>query len=267
MMRFLAFVLALLLAGCSEPEIDKEKSKESLSKVKSSLSSEKLQEFEEAWKTVAMSAFSDAMKQSLSGDVDADHAPDAFLERMDGMTADEVISYADSIKRAKKRQERRQAIQEIKELREQRKSAMAAEGSLSQFEVVRSRFYKREERFGRDQPIVELTVKNNTNHAISRAFFEAELRSPDREVPWLKDKFNYEISGGVEPGERQEWSLAPNQFSDWGSVEERNDMVLIVEPYKLEGPDGETLYEADWSEEDEERLQTLVEGYGEYLEN
>ncbi len=38
-------------------------------------------------------------------------------------------------------------------------------------------------------------------------------------------------------------------------------MVLVVNPYRLDGPGGEPVYEADWDEEDEERLQTLRKEY------
>lgn len=266
MRRFLFLSLCLFLFGCSEPKIDKETPEESVAELKSSLSSEELQEFEEALNTVTVNAASDAMQQAFTDDLDPDAVAEDFVEKLDGMTADDVISYADSIERAKVQEERRQALQEIEELRKKRKTVKKAEASLSQFEVDRSRFYKRERRFGTDQPVIELTVENNTEHAVSRAYFESELRSPDREVPWLEESFNYEISGGIEPGERQTWELAPNMFSDWGDVEERSDMVLIVEPYRLDGPDGEPLFEADWDQSDEERLNTLVDEYGEYLD-
>lgn len=266
--RYILLAFALLLVGCSEPTIDKDRPKESLSEVKAELSGEKLQEFEEAWQTLATSAVSEAMSTALSGEeIDAEATADSYLDRVDGLTADGVIALADSVEKARERKKRREAVEKIKELREQKRRAKRAEDSLAQFKVVHSDFYKREQRFRGDQPIIELTVVNETDHAISRAYFDATLESPDREVPWLEERFNYEISGGVEPGERHEWQLSPNMFSDWGNVEERSDMVLKVEPYKLDGPGGDALYEANWSESDEKKLQELLDEYGEHVDD
>jgi len=265
--RVLFLSLLLLVAGCSEPTIDKENPKESLSKVKSSLSPEKLQKFEDAWTTVSMNAASDAMGSALTeGDDEAMNAFDSYLAQVDGMTADDVIAYADSIERAKKRKERREAVKRIKELRQMKREAKRAEDSLSQFRVLQSTFRMREREFMGAQPVVELTVQNGTDHAISQMYFDATLESPDREVPWLEDRFSYEISGGIEPGERKNLQLAPNQFSEWGDVDQREDMELRVNLFRLDGPDGEALFEADWTKEEEQELQRLMKEYGEHIE-
>lgn len=42
-------------------------------------------------------------------------------------------------------------------------------------------------------------------------------------------------------------------------------MVLRVKPYQLDGPEGDALYEADWSESDEKKLQELIDEYGEHV--
>lgn len=267
MVRYIALTFALFLFGCSEPAIDKDRPKESLSEVKAELSPEKLQEFEQAWQTVATSAVSDAMSMAFSGeDVNAEAAADSYLDRVHGMTADEVIALADSIERAKKRKERREAIQRIKELREMKGAAQRAEDSLSQFRVLQSTFRVEEREFMGGQPVVELTVENGTDHAISQVYFDATLESPGREVPWLEDRFNYEISGGIEPGERKNWELAPNQFSEWGDVQDRPDMELNVDLFRVDGPDGDPLFEAEWTEEEEKELQNLLDEYGEHVE-
>lgn len=83
------------------------------------------------------------------------------------------------------------------------------------------------------------------------------LASPGRSVPWLKEKFSYKISGGLEPGEAVNWNLAPNMFSDWGKVEGAPDMVLTVEVLSLDGADGNTLYSLTYSDHDQKRLDAL----------
>ena len=62
------------------------------------------------------------------------------------------------------------------------------------------------------EPMIELTVKNGTSETVSCAYFEGAIASPGRSVPWYKDTSNYEIQGGIEPGETATWELAPNQL-------------------------------------------------------
>ena len=134
--------------------------------------------------------------------------------------------------------------------------------NLSQFVVEHTRFYKREQIYGGPEPITDLKVHNKSKYAISRVYFDAVLRSPGRSVPWLEKSFNYAISGGLEPDESAEWTLAPNRFSEWGQVKYRKDMVLELTPNRLDGPHGEKLYAVDWSSYDEERLASLIEKLG-----
>ena len=113
------------------------------------------------------------------------------------------------------------------------------------------------------QPIIELTVKNGTEQAVSRAYFEGTIASPDRSVPWHKDTFNYSISGGLEPGEEATWNLAPNMFSDWGKVDAPAEAIFTVTVEQLDGADGEPIYSTrELSERDLERLNELKKKYG-----
>lgn len=114
----------------------------------------------------------------------------------------------------------------------------------------------------REQPIIELTVKNDTNQSISRAYFEGTIASPNRSVPWHKDSFNYSISGGLEPGEKASWSLAPNMFSKWGSIDAPTDAVFTVTVTQLDGADNQPIYSVkDFTEYDQKRLKKLKERY------
>jgi hypothetical protein len=138
---------------------------------------------------------------------------------------------------------------------------------LAKFEVKRSRFYKRKQGtyYVTEEPIIELTVMNGTDKAVSRAYFTGTLASPNRSVPWIKDDFNYEISGGLEPGEEVTWYLAPNMFSDWGEVDAPKDAVLTVEVKQLDGPDGEEMYSVNnFGEDEQERLEELLANYPEF---
>lgn len=238
-----SLLLVVALMGCSEPTLDTDDLESSMEEVQESLSEDEKETFEDAWDTIGM--------EVLAGDID-----------IDGKTADDVIDRAEEVRAERERQAREEAHQEIEELREQREAAMAAREKLEAFEVERSRYYMQERRFGGDQPIVEMTVTNGTDHAVSRAYFEGVVTVPDREVPFVDETFNYSISGGIEPGETQTWELAPNQFSEWGTVDYRDDMVLTVETTRIDDANEDPLFEADWGERDQDRLDTLVEEYG-----
>jgi hypothetical protein len=69
-----------------------------------------------------------------------------------------------------------------------------------------------------NEPVLSFTITNKGDVPAKRIFLEGTLQTPGRAVPWVKDSFNYEIPGGLEPNESQRLDLAPNMFSDWGKV-------------------------------------------------
>ncbi|NQZ57868.1 MAG: hypothetical protein HRT88_10450 [Lentisphaeraceae bacterium] len=136
--------------------------------------------------------------------------------------------------------------------------------------MLRSRCSYEKGRF-RTEAVIELKLKNNTGHAISRAYFSGVLSSPGRSIPWVKETFNYSISGGLEPGEKVTWNLTPNMFGGWSKApKNRKDMILTVDVTRIDGADGKAIYDAEFSKRDEEeladlkqRLVKLKEGLGE----
>ena len=264
LMYGMAAVFALVMAGCSDPKIDAstdETMKVSAQKVRESLPESKRVEFDEALQILV---FSQINMQDLfsEGAVGAGNLEGKMRNALDGKTAEEVIAEADRIKAERQAREQAQALEEIRELEEKRQASVEARDELKKFEVLRSRFYMRERDFMGKQPIIELTVKNGTNSPVSRAYFEGTIASPNRSVPWLKDTFNYSISGGLELGEEATWNLAPNMFSDWGKVDAPADAIFTVTVEMLDGPDGETLYSTrDFGERESQRLSELKRKY------
>lgn len=252
--------LALSLAACSKPTIDTssdESMKTSIGKVRDSLSDETKQKFDEALQIVAFSNIE--LKDIFAGGAAAAGSMESKMkEALQGKSGDEVIALAESIKKERADKERIQALSEIKELEAKKAKAEQARSELAKFTVERSRFYKQRQEFMGPQPIIELTVVNGTSHAISRAYFKGTIASPGRSVPWLKDDFNYEISGGLEPREKATWTLSPNMFSEWGSTDFPADAVFTVEVEQLDGANGESLFSVrDFSEDDRSRLAEL----------
>ncbi len=158
---------------------------------------------------------------------------------------------------------RKQALEEISELETKRVESESTYEQLKKFQVIHSQFIMREQEFKNKQPIIVLTVKNETEQAVSRAYFEATLASPGRRDPWYKDRFNYIISGGLKPGEEATWSLEPNMFSGWAKVDAPTDAALTVTVEEIDGADGKSIYVTrEFTERDRERLDELKKKYG-----
>lgn len=264
-LKSLALVMSLtMLAGCSDPKIDvssDENMKTSVQKVRSSLPESKKGEFDNAMKVLALSNL-DMKNIFTQGTTGAGEFEGKVKESLKGKTGEQVIAEADRILKERKERERQQALKEIQELETKKIAAESSRGELQKFQVIRSRFYMQEQEYGGKQPIIELTVKNGSGKAVSRAYFEGTVASPGRSVPWHKDVFNYSIAGGIEPGEEANWTLAPNRFSDWGKVDVPADAVFTVTVEQIDGADGKSLYSTmEFSENDNERLSDLKKKY------
>jgi hypothetical protein len=135
--------------------------------------------------------------------------------------------------------------------------ADSARASLAKFVVEKSRFYWAEGALG-EEPVIEVTLRNDTGQTVSKFYTKAVLASPGREAPWIDSGFNYEIPGGLKSGERQNLKLAPNRFGDWGNApKDRNDMILTVAVERLDGAGGERLFDVKFSSEDAAQLTAL----------
>lgn len=113
--------------------------------------------------------------------------------------------------------------------------------SLPLFVINTARFYYSDNAI-LSTPVIELSVTNNTRHSISRAYFEGRLMTPGRSIPWVEDKFNYEIPGGVEPGESKTWELSPNMFGEWSKAPKNTtDLKLQVKVLRLDDENGNSI--------------------------
>jgi hypothetical protein len=236
--------------------------KKSLEKVRAGLPENDREKLDQAIQDIAFEdlGLDDLLVAGKTGD--ALGLAEKIRQTLDGKTGAEILAQAQEIRAERERKEREQALQEIQELRSKASAAEQAAKELKAFQILRSRFYKRPQRYGRPEPIIELTVVNGTKFAISRAYFRGTIASSGRAVPWLRDEFNYSISGGLEPGERATWKLAPNTFSDWGRVDAPPDAVFTVEVIKLDGPDNQPVLDAEGlSDFEKERLAKLEEEF------
>lgn len=267
-MRFYKLIpiclFAALAAGCGEPKLDgksEQSFKDSMEKMTKGMSVEQKEQLQKNVMTVAMGDIS--LGDIMAGRVSADQQINKIRTQLDGKTAKDVSAQADKVRAAREEKEKQQALQEIKELQETKALAERDRKELEKFEVLKSRFYIKEDKYGiSKQPIIELSVKNGTTVPVSRAYFKGTIASPGRSVPWLTDTFNYKVRGGLEPGETGSWDLAPNMFSDWGKVDAPQDAVFTVEVYRIDGPDEKPAFNAEGlSESKQKRLESLSKKY------
>lgn len=275
MRRLLLFlILSMLILGCSKPRtIDsstEESFKTSIETIKSTLGNDEKEEFEEALAAVLLSGIS----KILDPNFNPDDTFSAARESLNGKTAEEVIAQGKIViaeRKAKQLEQLRYEFKEVKEkiaeLETSKLKANQDKEELKNFRVTRSRFYFNENDF-MTEPVIEMTVINDTEHPISKVHFHGVLATPGRSVPWVAEDFNYKISGGLEPGEKVTWHLAPNMLSEWWKApKDRQDMVLTVATTRIDGPDGEPVYNSEFSEFDETRLADLKSRLAKIKEN
>lgn len=261
MKRLLILAICAALAACEKPTIDAssdESFKDSLEKVAASLPEDRRGQLKSDVAYLAMQTVDlGAIMSGKSPDDVAGNMRTQFA----GKNGEQIIAQAAAARAEQERREREQALAEIQELLTKQHDAREAAAQLALFKVTRSRFYKKDGYIGAE-PIIEIALTNGTDNAISRAYFRGTIASHGRQVPWLSEEFNYEISGGIEPGESASWSLSPNRYSEWGRVKAPEDAVFTVEVYRLDGPDGEALYDGSGlSEREQQRLSVLQEKF------
>ncbi|WP_267268509.1 DUF6694 family lipoprotein [Pseudomonas protegens] len=264
-MRILIGIVAVaLLAGCGEKKIDgatEESFKKSIGAVSESLPAEKRDQFKQDVILLSMKGID--LAGVMSGKQTPQSVLDTARQEMDGKTAAQIMDQASTVRLEREKREKEQALAEIQELTSKKNSAESAKIQLQAFTVSKSRFYLESQKYiSQKKPFIELSVKNGTAQAISRVYFKGTIASPDRSIPWFSDVFNYEIPGGLEPGEKADWVLGPNPFSDWGKVDAPADAIFTVEVYRLDGADKKALYSSEGlSEESQKRLEALQKKY------
>lgn len=259
--RILAILMIGIIAGCSKPVADtstEATTTSSLKKVRESLPESEQAKFDEALKEIIGSHIS--LAGFMSG-----QSPDSIRQQalgdVNGKNGEQIIAEGEHIKADRAAKEKEQALKEIADLEAKAKAANEARKKLAEFQVIKSRYFVRHTDF-MDQPIIQLTVKNGTDKAISRAYFHGVVASKGRAVPWISEDFNYQIAGGLQPGEKATWRLAPNPFSSWGSTKVPSDAIMTVTVVMLDGADGKTLYDGQGlSDSEQSRLKELKQQY------
>ena len=255
----------LLIAGCADPKIDTSSMPAavvSIEKVRDSLPTYKRDEFDQALKIIAMSSFS-GMSALQPGRMNAAEIAESANAYMHGLTGDQVIERADEMLRQRRARERDQALRTLSRLEEKEANAEAAQQQLAQVSIDRARYYLASSPFGALEPVIELEVSNDSEESIAELQLRGVLRSANRDVAWVDETFYYVISGGLAPGERATWSLAPNRFGPWGNDQIPRDVQLTLTLKGVKDAQGQRLWHAPpLTEAETERLAALRAEYG-----
>lgn len=266
------FGALLLITACGEVKIDgsdQEAIESSMVEVRATLPASKQETFDKSVEAILF----DGVGNIFEAAANPEGIQSKFRERVDGMTAQDILTEGEKIlaerearRLEKVAKEREQAVGELAELDLKIEALLGEKAKtendakdLKGVKVLRSRFFYRENSYSQD-PIIEVTVKNETTHPISRIYFHGTLATAGRSIPWVKEDFNYSVSGGLEPNEEATWSLAPNAFGEWGKApKDRNDMILTVEVLRIDGADDEAVLNSEFPKYKQDQLITLQE--------
>lgn len=266
LLRLPALSLTLLVvAGCSDPKIDTSSMPAavvSVEKVRDSLPTYKRDEFDTALKIIAMSSFSDIDLFNPQR-MNAAEIAESANAYMHGLTGDEIIERADEMLRQRRAREREQALQTLNRLEAKQASAQRAQENLAQVSIDSARYYLSTSPYGALEPVIELTVTNRSEQAISELTLHGLLESPERDITWVDETFYYVIAGGLAPGETDTWSLAPNRFGPWGNEQIPTGVELSLTLSGVNDADGKPLWNAPpLTDSESARLETLRTEYG-----
>lgn len=274
----LTAVCLSVFVSCGPKKLDMTSSAstdESVKALVKALSPEGQKQFEAAVADIIKTAFQKHMTDFAGGNSDGalKTATVDIAAALHGRTADEVVAQGakakqelleaqEKEKQAQRDREKQQALLELNELTEKWETMKANRELLTKLEVKKSRLKKSEGMFSLSDKTIEISVANKTGKAVSKIAFQALLKSPGREVPWLDERFNYEIKGGLQPDEEATWHLEPGFGGAWREVELKPDMVFTVTPIVIFDSQGTEINANDNLEELATRMDALRNAVG-----
>ena len=262
------FLLVLALANCQGNEKTYDGSsigalEKSASVIEQNMTISQKRELHDAISNIAISQLT--ANDIMSNSYNKEAANEKLLKALDGKTAKQVIEESKRITDEREAVIRRSAIRTIKQLEEKERQAELDKIKLKKFVIVNSKFYKISSGgTAKVQPVIEFTVRNETGHTISKAYFNIIIESPGKKTPWFTTNTYHIFPRNLNPGEEVSWKLLPGSTSYWWKVNAPDDATMKVMTYELEGPKGNQLYSSKGLSEYEQGL--LEEYKDKYLE-
>lgn len=246
MKRYVVSVLgaALLLAGCS-PKINTDNPKDyasSIAKITAEMSDDEKADFREAMLAILF----DGSRTSSGALEGTDLSAPLFMaagDRIKGKTAPQIIKLGLETKIAALDGDIKQVVADVQRMQKQIDQHKAV---FDNIHLDNARYFITNDYI--IKPALAFKVTNNSKIPIARIFVHGLLTSPGRTIPWVSDNFNYEFSGGLEPGESQHLDLAPNMFGAWkvdDRYSRRDDLKLELTLVNVEDASGKRLLDGD----------------------
>ncbi len=260
--KMMVFILtAALLAACSSDSkfnaSSPETTKESISRLKYALPESRRPEFERAIRTILQGS----LRTNDPAAESAEMTEEVRLS-LDGKNAEQIIAEAARVKGEREKQEMNLERQELAALEAKYKSFLDAGDQLAHFRILSSRFYIRRDEMLGEKPVIEMKVKNETHYTVYSVYLECSLSGAEA-APSDRKKLQYDIHGGLQPGQMSHWYLSPDAFFDWENMKIPRKPGLKISVVRIDGPDGNALFAArELSEPEMKRLAELKLKYG-----
>lgn len=246
---------ALMLSACS-PTVDTSNPQnysESITKMTDGMTEEKKAEFREALLAIAFNG--------TGGDIGlmktVDLGSPIFLgaaERIKGKSAPEIIKLGYETRIAALDSQMKETVSKVQRMQSQRDKYKAVFDNIhldnARYYVINSGFM--------EQPVISFEITNNSKIPIARIYVHGVLTSQGRSIPWVSNGFNYEFSGGLEPGEAERLHLEPNLFGEWKADDrysKRDDLKLSLTLDNVENASGETLLDGELGDVEGQKLE------------
>ena len=234
---------AFILIGCGdEPNVDGQSAETfqtSVEAVKLSLAEPDRERLETALKGFEFLYGENA----LSVLDDSTRIRERVRTRLSGLNGQEVMELWD---------ERRERA--IRQLVAKKVASEAALEAMKGVVIERSRF--RINSIG--QRIVEMKIKNDTEHSLTHIYFRGILTSRGRRTPWVDDTFHYPFELDPEESVEQKFSLLGATWQD--TPEGRNNFNLDVRVIRIDRDHETPIYDAytnPFTNHDQKRLEKL----------
>ncbi len=242
----MALLLLWVGAGCGEAKIDgstEETFTRSVEEVRQSLGTEEQVRFDQA-----MAVLAGAQQWPETG------ASGSIEHMVHGKTAREAIELCQQFV-AERRQALRASIEEkIRELERLRAVRKEALEGLKEFVVTVTDFRVRD-----DGALIMVNIKNGTPHKVSTVHLHAILKRPVSGTPLAEDEIMYEFPKPVASNSIFLSGIGPSTSWNWARVPNHDGMTLELIIKRIDGPDGEPIYDSRISDKDGNSPEFLAE--------
>lgn len=247
MRKILVLLGALPVVTACQPTVDTSNAQAysaSIQKMTANMSPQQKTDFQQALAALAF----DSADPSNGMLTSADPTSPVYLgasEKIKGKTAGEILKAGDEAQLNALNAALAEDSAAIQRANAERQKNAAI---FDNIHVDNARYHVDSDMIGMNHAIVSFDLSNASKVPIRAIYLHGILSSQGRSVPWVSSDINYDIQGGLEPGEHKHLDLEPNMFGDWAAKDNfahRPDLHLSLTVTNIEGPDGTKLVQED----------------------